>query len=199
MHDAPPPDEPGFQEQFQRRPFKPRGGDGRRGWKNQPEERPSIRGWGRTSEPGALTERELLRALLVQRGSADAIAERIGADGFRVPAYGRIFNALMQAGEDASVETLAATLDEETVRVLQDELLVDPESIGDPTATIAQALNGLRIREINEEMEAIERQRQIASDEEKDALNARAKKLRDEMRALGGKSFRTQGFRKRRA
>jgi hypothetical protein len=85
------------------------------------------------------------------------------------------------------------------VRVLQDEVLVDPESIGDPTATIAQALNGLRIREIDDEMEAIERQRQLANDVEKDALNARAKQLREEKRALGGKSFRTQGFRKRRA
>ena len=197
MHDAPPPDEPGFQEQFQRRSFRPRSGG--RGWKNVPEERPSIRGWGRTSQPGALTERELLRALLHQRASADAVAERIGADGFRVPAYGRIFHALMQAGEDASIETLAAALDEETVRVLQDELLVDPESIGDPTATIAQALNGLRIREIDEEMEAIEREREIANEVEKDALTDRAKKLRDEKRALGGKSFRTQGFRKRRA
>jgi DNA primase len=198
MNDAPPPDEPGFQDQFQRRPFRPRGGDRRRGW-NQPEERPSIRGWGRTSQPGALTERELLRALMHQRGSVDAVAERIGADGFRVPAYGRIFSMLMQAGEDASIETIAAGLDEEAVRVLQEELLVDPESIGDPTATITQALNGLRIREIDEEMEAIERERQIANEVEKDALNARAKQLRDEKRALGGKSFRTQGFRKRRA
>ena len=197
MHDAPPPDEPGFQEQFQRRPFRPRSGG--RGWKNVPEERPSIRGWGRTSQPGALTERELLRALLHQRGSADAVAERIGADGFRVAAYGRIFRVLMQAGEDASIETLAAALDEDTVRVLQDELLVDPESIGDPTATITQALNSLRIREIDEEMEAIEREREIANATEKDALTERAKKLRDEKRALGGKSFRTQGFRKRRA
>jgi hypothetical protein len=134
-----------------------------------------------------------------QRGSADVIAERIGVDGFRVPAYGRIFNMLMQAGEDASIETIADGLDEEAVRVLQEEELVDPESVGDPAATIAQALNGLRIREIDEEMEAIERQRAIAAEEEKDALNARAKKLRDEKRALGGKSFRTQGFRKRRA
>jgi hypothetical protein len=106
---------------------------------------------------------------------------------------------LMQAGEDASIETIAAGLDEEAVRVLQEEVLVDPESVGDPATTIAQALNGLRIREIDEEMEAIERQRAIAAEEEKDALNARAKKLRDEKRALGGKSFRTQGFRKRRA
>lgn len=105
----------------------------------------------------------------------------------------------MQAGEDASIETLAAALDEDTVRVLQDELLVDPESIGDPTATITQALNNLRIREIDDEMEAIEREREIANATEKDALTDRAKKLRDEKRALGGKSFRTQGFRKRRA
>lgn len=198
MNDAPLPDEPGFQEQFQRRPFKPRSGDRRRGW-NQPEERPSIRGWGRTSQPGALAERELLRALMHQRGTVDAVAERIGVDGFRVPAYGRIFNMLMQAGEDATIETIAAGLDEEAVRVLQQEVLVDPESVGDPATTITQALNGLRIREIDEEMEAIERQRSIAAEEEKDALNARAKKLRDEKRALGGKSFRTQGFRKRRA
>jgi hypothetical protein len=60
-------------------------------------------------------------------------------------------------------------------------------------------LNGLRIREIDDEMETIERERAIAGDAEKDTLNARAKKLRDEKRALGGKSFRTQGFRKRRA
>lgn len=198
VNDAPPPDEPGFQEQFQRRPFKPRSGDRRRGW-NQPEERPSIRGWGRTSQPGALAERELLRALMHQRGSADAVAERIGADGFRVPAYARIFNMLLTAGEDASIEAIAAGLDEDAVRVLQEEVLVDPESVGDPAVTIGQALNGLRIREIDEEMEAIERQRSIAAEEEKDALNARAKKLRDEKRALGGKSFRTQGFRKRRA
>ncbi len=198
MNDAPPPDEPGFQEQFQRRPFRPRSGERRRGW-NQPEERPSIRGWGRTSQPGALTERELLRALMHQRGSVDAVAERIGPDGFRVPAYGRIFRMLLQVGEDASLETIAAGLDDETVRVLQEEVLVEPESIGDPTATITQALNGLRIREIDEEMERIERERSIAADEEKDALTARAKKLRDEKRALGGKSFRTQGFRKRRA
>jgi len=198
IHDAPPPDEPGFQEQYQRRSFRPRGGDRRRGW-NQPEERPSIRGWGRTSQRGALTERELLRALMHQRGSVEAVAERIGADGFRVPAYERIFNVLVQAGEDATIETIAGALDDEAVRVLQEEVLVDPESVGDPTVTIAQALNGLRIREIDDEMEELERQRAIAGEGEKDALNARSKQLRDEKRALGGKSFRTQGFRKRRA
>ena len=199
LNDAPPPDEPGFQEQFQRRPFRPRTGDRRRGWNNAPEERPSIRGWGRTSQPGALTERELLRALVHQRASVEAVAERISADGFRVEAYGRIFEALLHAGEDAPLDAVVARLDADTVRVLQDEVLVDPESIGDPTATIAQALNGLRIREIDDEMEAIERQRQLANDVEKDALNVRAKQLREEKRALGGKSFRTQGFRKRRA
>ena len=83
--------------------------------------------------------------------------------------------------------------------MLQEEVLVDPESVGDPAVTIAQAMNGLRIREIDDEMRRSSGSATIAAEEEKDALNARAKKLRDEKRALGGKSFRTQGFRKRRA
>ena len=196
--DGPPPDE--MNDGQSPRYFAKRGGDRRR-WKGRREEdeRPSIRGWGKTVMRGALAERELLRALLLHRAQVSVVAERIGPEAFRVPAYGRIFATLLAEGEDASVEALAAVLDKDAVRVLQDELLLAPEGITDPMATITQALDKLRVREIDDALDEVERMIPLAEAGEKDALVARKSQLHQEKRALGGKSFKTGGFRKRRA
>ena len=195
---GPPPDE--MNDGQSARYLAKRGGDRRR-WKGRREEdeRPSIRGWGKTVMRGALAERELLRALLLQRSQVAVVAERIGPEAFRVPAYGRIFATLLARGEDASVEVLASGLDADAVRVLQDELLLAPEGITDPMATITQALDKLRVREIDDALDEVERMIPLAEAGEKDALVARKSQLHQEKRALGGKSFKTGGFRKRRA
>jgi DNA primase len=196
--DGPPPDE---QMDMQTpRYFAKRSGDRRR-WKGRrdDDERPSIRGWGKTVMRGALAERDLLRALLLQRNQIGDVAERIGPETFRVPVYGRIFAMLLAEGEDASVETLAAALDADAVRVLQEELLLEPEGITDPMATIAQALDQLRVRDIDDALDEIERLLPLAPESEKNALVDRKTKLHHEKRALGGKSFKTGGFRKKRA
>jgi hypothetical protein len=180
--------------------FAKRSGD-RRKWsgRREEDERPSIRGWGKTSLRGALAERELLRALLQVRGQLGPVAERISPQGFRVPVYGRIFATLIAEGEDATVEALAAALDDDAVHVLQNEVLLDPEGITDPMVTIAQALDRLRVREIDDSLDEIERLLPLAAAGQKDALVDRKTKLHHEKRSLGGKSFKTGGFRKRRA
>jgi DNA primase len=192
---GPPPDE--MMDMPTPRYFAKRGGKWR--GRREEEERPSIRGWGKTGLRGALAERELLRALLQLHGQLGPVSERIGPEGFRVPAYRRIFATLLTQGEDATVESLAAALDEDTVHVLQSELLLDPEGITDPMVTIAQALDRLRVREIDDALDEIERLLPLAAAGQKDALVDRKTKLHHEKRSLGGKSFKTGGFRKRRA
>ena len=195
---GPPPDE--MMDMPTPRYFAKQGG-GRRKWtgRRDEDERPSIRGWGKTLLRGALAERELLRALFQLRGQLGSVAERIGPKGFRIPAYSRIFAALLAEGEDATVEALAAALDEDAVHVLQSEILLDPEGITDPMVTIAQALDRLRVREIDDALDEIERLLPLAAAGQKDALVDRKTKLHHEKRSLGGKSFKTGGFRKRRA
>jgi DNA primase len=196
--EGPPPDE--MMETQTPRYFAKRGGDrGKWSGRRYEEERPSIRGWGKTVQRGALAERELLRALLQLRGQFGSVAERIGPEGFRVPAYGRIFAALLAEGEEVPVEALAAALDADAVRVLQEELLLDPEGITDPMVTIGQALDRLRVRDIDDALDEIERLLPLAPAGEKDALVDQKTQLHLEKRALGGKSFKTGGFRKRRA
>ena len=192
---GPPPDD--MMDMPTPRYFAKRGGKWR--GRREEEERPSIRGWGKTGLRGALAERELLRALLQLHGQLGSVSERIGPEGFRVPAYRRIFATLLAQGDGATVESLAAALDEDTVHVLQSELLLDPEGITDPMVTIAQALDRLRVREIDDALDEIERLLPLAGAGQKDALVDRKTKLHHEKRSLGGKSFKTGGFRKRRA
>lgn len=190
--EGPPPDDY-MEMQPQRKPFARRGMDrrGRPGRGPVIDEPPALRGSGRTSGRGSLAERDLLRALILRRDQLDAVAERIGPDAFHVAAYRRIFAALVQGGEAMTVEALAEALDEDTVPVLQNQLLVDPAAVGDPVETIASALARLRVRELDESLRELERALALADSAEKDQLVQRMEKLAQEKRALGGRTHRS--------
>jgi hypothetical protein len=194
--DGPPPDEFVPRQPFLKRRGDRRGGDRRGGWQ---EERPAIRGWGRMTGKTALVERELLRALFHDRSQLDLVAEKVGEDGFRVAAYRRIFAALLAAGEDAPVDTVAAALAAEDVSTMQEQLLVEPEAVGDAPSVVVHSINKLRAFEIEEELAALEEQRRGAAGEAQDSLLRRIQQLGAEMRELGLKGMKTEGFRKRRA
>ncbi|HEX8849653.1 MAG TPA: DNA primase [Gemmatimonadaceae bacterium] len=198
LNDGPPPD----QEFVPQRPFLKRRSDRRHGDRRGGQwvdERPAIRGWGKVTGKTALVERELLRALFHQRGQAELVAEKLGTDGFRVPAYRRVFAALLAAGEDAALDAIASALGPEDVATMQEQLLVEPEAVGDAGVVIVHSLNKLRAFEIEEELAAIEERRRAASGEAQDELLRRIQQLGAEMRELGMKGLKTQGFRKRRA
>ncbi|NUO64563.1 MAG: DNA primase [Gemmatimonadaceae bacterium] len=197
MNDGPPPE----QEFVPQRPFLKRrgdrrGNDRRGGWA---DERPAIRGWGKVTSKTALVERELLRALFHQRPQLEVVAEKLGTDGFRVPAYRRIFATLLEAGEDAPLDAIAGKLAPEDVATMQEQLLVEPEAVGDAASVIVHSINKLRAFEIEEELAALEERRRAASGEAQDALQRRIQQLGAEMRELGLKGLKTEGFRKRRA
>ncbi|NUQ20716.1 MAG: DNA primase [Gemmatimonadaceae bacterium] len=195
MNEGPPPEEFVPQRPFLKRRGDRRGGD-RRGWV---EERPAIRGWGKVTGKTALVERELLRALFHQRPQLEMVAEKLGTNGFRVPAYRRIFATLLAAEEDAPVDAIAAALSPEDVVTMQQQLLVEPEAVGDAASVVVHSINKLRAFEIEEELAALEEQRRAATGDAQDTLLRRIQQLGAEMRELGLKGLKTEGFRKRRA
>jgi DNA primase len=194
--DGPPPEE--MMDTPSPRYSPKRGNERRRfGGRREEDERPSIRGVGKITLRGARDERDLLRALMQKRSRVDEVAETLGPNLFRFPPYRRIFEALLAAGEEATVEELAALLDPASVLILQEQLLVDPATIFDADATIAHSLAKLRIREIDDELKVVSGLLKLASEGEKDALIARKVALQRDLQALGGKGFKTGGFSKR--
>lgn len=154
----------------------------------------SIR--GRTSdrrEPrrdaGSSAERELVRAMLAQRSQVENIAGRVGPDSFRNHDLRAIFAALLEVGEDATLEELATKLDSDAV-ALAEELLQDSDAIVDAGRTIDDSITKLSVRGIEERLIELDRLLPLASSKEKDELEEEKKKLVVQMRASGKGSFK---------
>jgi len=140
-----------------------------------PPQRPTIR--GRSSdrrrsfhEAGNSAERELVRAMLQDRSSVSSIAERVGPDEFRTPEYRAVFAALLEKGEDATVEELTSSLDAESLEVFEEMLSDGKEALQDATRTIDDSISKLHMRMIQERLGEIDRLIPLADEKQKDAL-----------------------------
>jgi DNA primase len=142
----------------------------------------------------ASAERELIRAMLVQRSQVEAIAERIGPDAFRDERYRAIFTALLSA-PDASLGDLAPMLDEESIEIAE-QLLEDRAGLIDTQRTVDDSLAQLEVRGMEERLAEIDGLLSLASDNEKTALDEERRQLVSLMRASGKGSFKA--FRRRR-
>ena len=149
----------------------------------------------RSSVQGASAERELLRAMLLQRSRVETIAERIGPDSFRDPRYRAIFEALLDGGEDASIDALAATLDPESIEVAE-SLLEDAGALIEPQRTIDDSLAQLEVRRMEDRVAEIDGLLPLASEAEKKGLEEERQNIVLQMRASGKMSFKA--FRRRR-
>lgn len=135
------------------------------------------------SSPTALTERELLRILLQVRRLVEPVAERIAADAFRVPEYREIFDALVDAGPDASVEEVAGRLDATATAALQD--LLEHAGGLDRADEVAEAsVNRFLAAAYRREQDDIEAQLPLALDAEKDELIRRKAAIRRQLQDL---------------
>jgi hypothetical protein len=76
-----------------------------------------------------------------------------------------------------------------------DELVAAPEAIQDVQRTIDDAIAKLRVRALEDEAAAIDRQVAIAQAGEKDVLLHRKIAIRDEITSLGGTGARRFGVR----
>ena len=144
---------------------------------------------------GVAAERELVRAMLQQRSRVESIAERIGPYAFRDSRYRAIFSALLEAGEDASLEELAPALDPESLEIAE-ELLGAVEAHMDPQRTVDDSITRLNVREMEERLYDIDRMLPLASDREKELLHDERQKLVLQMRASG--KMRWKAFRRSR-
>ena len=141
---------------------------------------------------GNAAEHELVRAMLQQRTRVESIAERIGPDSFRDPAFKSIFSALLAAGPDVSFESMADSLDAEALETAQ-ELMDGNEDLMDVQRTIDDSIARLDVRELEERVNEIDRLLPLADEQERDGLNEERHKLVLSMRASGKMRWKALG------
>lgn len=140
---------------------------------------------------GVRAERELVRMLLHQRRFTDNAAERIGPVMFADPVYRAIFVELTTQDHEATIDEIAANLDEEATQVLQ-QLLDERGGVDRAEESIDGAVKQLISREVAARMNEIDRHMSLADDKGKDALIAEKRRLQAELNALGRQ--RWKGF-----
>jgi len=136
---------------------------------------------------GASAERELVRAMLSARARVESIAERVGPESFRDHRYGEIFSALLQLGHEATLDEIAGVLSSDALEALNALLATDPAAMSDLEKTIAGSLALLRVRELQERNQELDRLNPATvSEVEKDALTREKVQNRNEIAALNG-------------
>jgi DNA primase len=137
---------------------------------------------------GTSAERELVRAMLHTRSQVEAIAERIGPDAFKHPVYRKIFSALLEHGEEASLDELANDLDADALDEAQEMLSESRENI-DMQRTIDDSITQLHVIEMEHRLSEIDDLIPIASETEKETLQKEKQQLVMQMRASGKQRF----------
>jgi DNA primase len=149
------------------------------------------------NERGASAERELIRAILLNRARIEQIAEKLGEQSIRDPQYRAIYRALIAADPDSTIEEVTANLDEETIETVEDILAEGANQI-DPERTLGDSFATLRARDLDRRAAELDRIIPLADGAQKDKLIAEKEAVREELRATGKnyfKKFRRTGAR----
>ncbi len=148
-------------------------------------------------ERGASAERELIRAMLVNRARVVQIAEKLGAENFRSPTYREIYRALIALGPDSTIEQISANLGEDAIDTVQ-EILAEGNTQMDQERTINDSFATLRARDLDLRAAELDRVIPLASGAKKDELIAEKEAIARELKATGRfyfKKFRRTGTR----
>ncbi len=146
---------------------------------------------------GDSAEREIIRAILLNRSRLEQIAEKLGAQSLRDPQYRAIYRALIAADPDSTIEEVTANLDEDTIATVED-LLAEGSTQMDPERTISDSFATLTARDLDRRAEELDRIIPLAEGAEKDKLIAEKDEIRKELKATGKyylKKFRRTGAR----
>lgn len=149
------------------------------------------------SERGDSAERELIRAILLNRSRLEQIAEKLGEHSLRDPQYRAIYRALIAADQDSTIDVVTANLDEDTIATVED-LLAEGAIQMDPERTISDSFATLRARDLDQRAAELDRIIPLADGAEKDKLIVEKDEIRKELRATGRnyyKKFRRTGAR----
>ena len=113
--------------------------------------------------------------------------EKRGPETFHDPAYRAIYEALLKAGADSTVEDICAHLDEEAVAVVE-ELLAAGGTQLNPQRTIDDSLAKLHALDLGRDMSSIQRLVPLAGEAEKDVLIGKKYALQKERAETSNKS-----------
>jgi DNA primase len=153
----------------------------------------AIRARRSGADAGVLAaERELVRAMLADPHRTAAIAEKIDPDRFIDEHYRAIFYAMLDLGDDFTVERLEDRLQPEDVPVI-DELLGEGAAQIDPDRTVSASLAVIAMRDIDARLAEIDRMMGLASEAEQKELTREKLRLHKEVELLGqpaGKGFK---------
>jgi DNA primase len=141
------------------------------------------------SERGASAERELVRAMLLNRFRVEQIAEKLGDESFRDRQYRAIYRALIAGGPESTIEDITANLDEDAIASLEDILAEGSFQI-DPERTISDSFATLRARDLDQRAAELDRIIPLADGAQKDKLIAEKDAIRKELNATGRKYFK---------
>lgn len=183
--DGPPP-EPG-PEDYEASPsiqFQPRF---ERPWKGR-RRGPQVPEWQSTLAPPRVrrdepVERQLVRAMLIERHLAEQIAERHGPDDFRDPEYRALFAALLACAPDDDLEQVAERLDPDALARLR-ELSNGLDSADPAAADVSISLARLDARPVEARRDEILVALRSANPEEYDTLMRERLDLEKELRRL---------------
>ena len=139
----------------------------------------------RTEGGEALAERGLLLLLLRDRPLLAAARGRgLAAHHFREPAYRSIYEALEDAGPEARTDELAGRLDPEEASRLE-ELTGDPTELVHPAEMFEQALRRLLNRESLERLRQIDRELELADEQQARGLLVEKSEIARRLREAG--------------
>jgi DNA primase len=140
-----------------------------------------------------MVERELVRVLLHFRNYIDSIAERLGESSFRDARYRQIFRALLTQGSDATVDSLANSLDPAALAELE-ALAGERGGLDDPASIVHGGAARLQAWGIEMRLEEIDREFALTDvPEEKNRLIGEKRRLHAEQQALGELRYKAFG------
>jgi DNA primase len=140
-------------------------------------------------ERGVSAERELVRAMLLNRSRVEQIAEKLGAQRLRDPHYRAIYRALIAAAPDSTIDEVTANLDEETIATVED-ILAEGALQMDTERTISDSFATLRARDLDLRAAELDRIIPLADGAQKDKLIAEKEAVRKELKATGKNYFK---------
>jgi DNA primase len=133
---------------------------------------------------GARAERELVRVLLHERRYIATAASQIDASLFTDPAYHAIFLGLTSHGMQATIDELAATLDEDATEMLE-ELLGEHGGLDHADEVARASINAMLARGLSARLTEIDRLLPLADSAMKDELIREKGQLAAGIKALG--------------
>ena len=149
------------------------------------------------SERGTSAERELVRAMLLNRSRVEHVVEKVGEKSFHNRQFRAIYRALVGAGPDSTMDEISANLDEDTIAVVEDMLAEGSIHI-DTERTISDSLATLRARDLDMRAAELDRLIPLVDGAQKDKLIAEKVAIQKELNATGkryNKKFRRTGAR----